>query len=685
MPDITAATDTKRYVFWTSGAVVSVDDTGLVTWKMDPVFPSGFVGLSADNTWTERQTIQLASAGLVALRVMVVGDTSSRFYVDSNGILNFGPGNAVQDVNLYRTGANILKTDDAFVAGGEVSGQGVNAYRLAVSTSAFYTGVTGEFYHRWHVDSSGVLSIGSGSAARDVNLYRSAANVLKTDDSLIVGANLYATGPRPWYDVVAYGADPTGTSDCVTAVQAAIDAAEAASGGCVFFPPGTYRFNSGLTITTSNVTLMGSGRGSTLLFPYQTTGDFLYINGATVLQRDSLRDLTIYSQAEATSGALVHFDRCNHARMSNVELAAYFGGLHLESVAHSDFTNVDLTSDANFTSAKVGSYLLKISKHASGVNPSELHFTNCDWRGQDGNNHLYYAVLITALDGAFFTNVHAGFCRYAFYLAPEGDTTQLSGVSLSNFFLDGVQNWGLLAIEPSASYTGVFGAHVFNGGHVYNTGDGGMGFNIAATAPTLINAVEFQQIDTHGIQISQGNYIHMSNLSMWDINEDDVGAAGVRVETGVEHFSINGLVVRKGGGVTPVAAVDIASGCDHYRTSGIAADECTYAIADNSATPDKFHDLVLADLAPLTVAANASLDLDLPFGYRVFKLDPTYDVDAISGRSAFTGRTVTLIATAQVWLKHTDTGNLKVGWDMAPLEADQSVTLTYDGTSWVRT
>ena len=46
---------------------------------------------------------------------------------------------------------------------------------------------------------------------------------------------------------------------------------------------------------------------------------------------------------------------------------------------------------------------------------------------------------------------------------------------------------------------------------------------------------------------------------------------------------------------------------------------------------------------------------------------------------------VTLIATAQVWLKHTGTGNLKVGWDMAPLEADQSVTLTYDGTSWVRT
>jgi hypothetical protein len=52
---------------------------------------------------------------------------------------------------------------------------------------AFTARVTGDSYDRYRVTAGGEIVFGSGAATLDVNLYRSAANVLKTDDSLIVG------------------------------------------------------------------------------------------------------------------------------------------------------------------------------------------------------------------------------------------------------------------------------------------------------------------------------------------------------------------------------------------------------------------------------------------------------------------------------------------------------------------
>lgn len=56
-------------------------------------------------------------------------------------------------------------------------------------------GVTGDAVARLVVTAGGTIELGSGSAARDTNLYRSAADVLKTDDSLtVVGVLLVASG-----------------------------------------------------------------------------------------------------------------------------------------------------------------------------------------------------------------------------------------------------------------------------------------------------------------------------------------------------------------------------------------------------------------------------------------------------------------------------------------------------------
>lgn len=57
--------------------------------------------------------------GDVILVVQLTGDSQDRFQVYNDGELVWGPGDAALDVNLYRSGVNILKTDDSLeVVGG---------------------------------------------------------------------------------------------------------------------------------------------------------------------------------------------------------------------------------------------------------------------------------------------------------------------------------------------------------------------------------------------------------------------------------------------------------------------------------------------------------------------------------------------------------------------------------------
>jgi hypothetical protein len=81
------------------------------------------------------------------------------------------------DVNLYRNFANILKTDDSLEVVGYVGAQ----YGTATQIRMGNFGPGGE---------SGIQF----GTALDTNLYRSAANTLKTDDTFIAAGGLFATG-----------------------------------------------------------------------------------------------------------------------------------------------------------------------------------------------------------------------------------------------------------------------------------------------------------------------------------------------------------------------------------------------------------------------------------------------------------------------------------------------------------
>jgi hypothetical protein len=131
--------------------------------------------------------------GTEALYVRTGAESGQRFVVSGAGALSWGDGTAAPDTNLYRSAANVLKTDDAFTIGGTIleftnsnpsisfSAVG-NAERNNVS---LYSIVTGEANRQFQLRHSGKMDWGPGGAtAMDTNLYRTAANQLKTDDNL---------------------------------------------------------------------------------------------------------------------------------------------------------------------------------------------------------------------------------------------------------------------------------------------------------------------------------------------------------------------------------------------------------------------------------------------------------------------------------------------------------------------
>lgn len=129
------------------------------------------------------------AAGDVIFATQISGHATQDFYVYGDGKMTWGSGSGAHDTNLYRSGTDILKTDDAFHAASTIwlnASSSVtvgNAFIVAKGTN---TGQTTDYLWLMYETATGPVmqfGDGSGSGTRDVNLYRSGANVLRTGDN----------------------------------------------------------------------------------------------------------------------------------------------------------------------------------------------------------------------------------------------------------------------------------------------------------------------------------------------------------------------------------------------------------------------------------------------------------------------------------------------------------------------
>ncbi|MGI9027656.1 MAG: beta strand repeat-containing protein [Candidatus Saccharimonadales bacterium] len=166
----------------TSGTTLNLTSTGANNINLSPsgATNTGVIVKPGTNSTAAFQVQNAAGTAIFA------ADTVNQT-ITITSANNPGSGNAALVVN-----AAVDKS--AFIAKSTDGGAGLEPIFLLlgdnVGDKAFQSKIAGETFGRFSLSVTGVMEWGSGAVARDTNLYRSAANVLQTDDAFIVGGLL---------------------------------------------------------------------------------------------------------------------------------------------------------------------------------------------------------------------------------------------------------------------------------------------------------------------------------------------------------------------------------------------------------------------------------------------------------------------------------------------------------------
>ena len=147
---------------------------------------TGSVGFGDDNLVTTGyfQTT-CAAAATNAILISVTGDTNKRFDVNADGEINWGPGNAALDTNLYRNAANELQTDDSFTAIGTITGGNITINAASISSTTGAITFLNE-----NLTTTGNISCGAA-----LSLVMSSGSITDTTGAISFGnENLTTTG-----------------------------------------------------------------------------------------------------------------------------------------------------------------------------------------------------------------------------------------------------------------------------------------------------------------------------------------------------------------------------------------------------------------------------------------------------------------------------------------------------------
>lgn len=203
------------------------------------------------------------------------------------------------DTNLYRSAANILKTDDALVVSGLLSVGGASA-----ATDAITVNITGAGNYNLVINSDGKMEWSDGAGALDTTLYRFSSGILITDGFLAAVSGIYVdlggTGSKIFFgssadtNLYRLGADILKTDDSF-ALNGNIYADNADAGSKLYFgasiDTNLYRLGANILKTDDNFALNGdiyadnADAGSKLYFGTVIDTN-LYRSAANTLKTD---------------------------------------------------------------------------------------------------------------------------------------------------------------------------------------------------------------------------------------------------------------------------------------------------------------------------------------------------------------------------------------------------------------
>jgi hypothetical protein len=205
----------------------------------------------------------------------------------------------------------------------------------------------------WSGDASGSTTLATGSTTSRTSAAR-AADV---------------------YNVRDWGISPSNSSTTnLTNFQALATAVTALNGAGaeIYFPAGSYHFDAGtVTFCGNGITFRGAGRQATLLFPANTTTDFLRFKPTRTNQSRMaglrIRDFRIFFTSNThTAGAAMVLERPQFACISDIQIDGAFVALDVIGGLSNQYSNTIIEGD-NTTS---GSTYAKFRRSVTTVNTS---------------------------------------------------------------------------------------------------------------------------------------------------------------------------------------------------------------------------------------------------------------------------------------------------------------------------
>lgn len=131
--------------------------------------------------------ISRSSVGSQALETFVAGDANIRYRLWPDGKMEWGDGTLARDTNLYRSAADVLKTDDTLLIAGGLQVQSAGIFSFGASgNSAFRAAVNGDAVSRITVSTAGAIQWGDGASSVDTTLLRISAGQLQVTNRLAV-------------------------------------------------------------------------------------------------------------------------------------------------------------------------------------------------------------------------------------------------------------------------------------------------------------------------------------------------------------------------------------------------------------------------------------------------------------------------------------------------------------------
>lgn len=331
-------------------------------------------------------------------------------------------------------------------------------------------------------------------------------------------------------------------ADSTAAIQAALKTAEwtpgSSASGVVCLPAGYFKTTATVRVAKGSVTIRGAGYFASVIFPSGDYGDVFYVAKeipAPYIRGANFENLRIYTVANPTHGAGVHFNQADSCVISHVEVDGAFGAYDVESSIHLFFD----AAGAVGNNSSAGSYGYRFHRaDGTAISPAEDFVSNANVRGLGGQT-ITYALIVNASDGIQFSNFHFGWSsRSAVLLQAEYENDNIFGVFFANGVFDNSRYDVYATARPS--YTGSMRLVNFTG-TLFETASLDAFY---ADTPALsdVSAIgdEFTLAGRNGINISAGSRFKFSQSLFVGNNRAGGRASHVVLSGTVKDVNLDG-------------------------------------------------------------------------------------------------------------------------------------------------